>query len=169
MSTAATEDYVAKRAELLANLVLTREKGVEVFPFEEPKEAGMHLIALLPSIGGGRADLPILPRVGVEVMGTDDTLETEEEATAYARKHWKDRKGKGFFLGPVVLLLFSMDGDKGYFGWLMEPQVSQGEGPTLTRVFSPTMTRISKTSTEVIFRASQAWYEAMVQLLLREK
>jgi hypothetical protein len=31
------------------------------------------------------------------------------------------------------------------------------------------MTQITKTSAEVMFREAEAWYEAMVQLLLREK
>src|SRR6266508_117903 len=114
MNTTATEDYVAKRAELLANLVLTRQKGVEVFRFQDSSDVGVNLFALLPSIGGVQNGLPILPRIGVKVMGTDDPLETEDDATTYVRKHWQGRHGKGLFLWPTVLLLFSMEGDKGY-------------------------------------------------------
>ena len=169
MSTTATEDYVAKRAELLANLVLTRQKGVDVFRFQEPHESGLHLLATLPSIGGAQTGLPVLPKIGVEVLGTDEPLDSDDDATAYARRHWKDRRGKGFSLTPIVLFLFSMEGDKGYFGWIMEPRVSKGREPTLTRVLLPVMTKITKTSAEVIFRESEAWYKAMVQLLLRDE
>jgi hypothetical protein len=167
MSTTVVEDYVAKRAELLANLVLTRQKGVVVFRFQDPEDAGMHLLATLPSIGGVDTGLPVLPRIGVEVLGTEESLKTEADATAYVRKDRRDRQG--FFLGPIVLLLFSMEGDAGYFGWIMEPRVSKSEGPTLTRVVAPAMTKITKTSTEVIFRESETWYAATVQLLLRDK
>lgn len=166
MSTTA-EDYVAKRAELLAKLVLTRREGVEVVRSEDPDDSGLHLVAFLPSISD-QSKLPFLPCVGVEVMGTDEPLESEDTATAYVREHWEDRERKGFSFRPVVLLLFSMEGDKGYFGWLMEPRVGASEGPTLTRVFSPAMTKITKPSTESIFRASEAWSEAMVKLVVRD-
>ena len=112
---------------------------------------------------------PILPRIGVEVMGTDEPLEVEDDATAYARRHWKERQGRGFSLLPIVLFLFSMEGDKGYYSWLLKPNVSNNGGPTLTPHFSPTMTKITKTAAEVIFREAETWYEAMVQLLLRDK
>jgi hypothetical protein len=165
MSTATTEDYVAKRAELLATLVLTRQKDVHLARFQAPQETGMDLLVQLPSLKGG--DKGYQPYIGVEVMGTDDSLETEDEATVYANRHREDRPA-GFCLSPIVLLLFSMDGDKGYFSWLMEPKVTK-EGPTLTRASSLNMTKITKISIDVIFRESADWYKATVPLLLRDK
>jgi hypothetical protein len=168
MSTAATEDYVAKRAKLLATLVLTRQKDVHPLDFHATEDVGIDLIVVLPSIGESKYETPVRISLGVEVMGTDDSLETETAATAYANQHREDRPA-GFFLGPIVLLLFSMDGDKGYFSWIMEPKVTKAEGPTLTRVSSLDMTKITKTSTEIIFHESAAWFEAMFQILLRDK
>jgi hypothetical protein len=167
MSTAATDDYVAKRAKLLATLVLTRQKDVRPVEFHAESDIGVDLIVALPSFGEGKSGEPIRSALGVEIMGTDDPLETEVEATAYANRHREDRPA-GFFLGPIVLFLFSMDGDKGYFSWIMEPKIAK-EGPTLTRAALFDMTKITKTSTEVIFRESAAWFEAMYQTLLRDK
>jgi hypothetical protein len=168
MSTTATEDYVAKRAELLANLVLTRQKDVQVHRYQASADVGMDLIVQLPSVGAAKSQL-FRPCFGVVVMGTDDSLETEVEATAYANRHWEDRPTMSFFVAPIVLFLFSMDGDKGYFSWVLEPKVTKTEGPTLTRVSSFEMTKITKASTEAIFRESAVWVEAMFQLLIRDK
>ena len=168
MSTAATEDYVAKRAKLLATLVLTRQKNVRPIDFHAAIDVGVDLIVQLPSIGESKFGPPILPSLGVEVMGTDDSLETEAEATAYANRHRENRPA-GFWMGPIVFLLFSMNGDRGYFSWILEPKVTKAEGPTLIRVSSLDMTKITKTSTEVIFRESAAWFEVMSQVLLRDK
>src|SRR6266540_3961081 len=129
MNTTATEDYVAKRAKLLATLVLTRQKDVQPLDFQATTDIGVDLIVTLSSIGESKFGPPVRPSLGVEIMGTDDPLETEAEATAYANQHREDRPS-GFFLGPIVLFLFSMDGDKGYFGWILEPKVSKSEGPT---------------------------------------
>jgi hypothetical protein len=167
MNTTATEDYVAKRADLLATLVLTRQKDVQLLRFQAPTDTGVDLIVQLPSIGESKHEPPIRPFIGVEVMGTDEALETEVEATTYANRHREDRPAV-ICLGPIVLFLFSVDGDRGYFGWIMEPQVTK-EGPTLTRASSLNMTKITKSSTDVIFREVADWYKATVPLLLRDK
>ena len=167
MNTTSIKEYVAKRAELLANLVLTRNKDVQLLRFQAPEDVGLDLFVQLPSdiLTDG---IPIQPCVGVKILGTDDSLETEADATAFVDQHWNDRLMKGLFLVPLVLFLFSMEGDKGYFGWILEPKVTR-EGPTLTPVSSLTMTKITKTSTDVIFRAATAWFDAMHSVVVRDK
>src|SRR5437763_1021408 len=88
-------DYVAKRAELLARLALTRQKDVRLLGFEADADIGLDFLVQLPSIGEPKG-LPILPCIGIEVIGTDEPLETEDQATAYANRHRKERP-KGFF------------------------------------------------------------------------
>jgi hypothetical protein len=49
-----------------------------------------------------------------------------------------------------------MEGDQGYFSWVMEPRVDREQGPSLTWVESPDMTKITKKSIEDVFdRAEQ--------------
>lgn len=102
----------------------------------------------------------------MEVIGTDEPLGTEAEATAYANWHRADRSAGGSFVVPIVLLVFSMEGDKGYFGWILEPRVGTSGEPTLAPA---TVLKFTKTSTESIFRDSTSWFEAMFQVLLPEK
>ena len=80
MSTAATVDYVAKRAKLLAELVLTRQRDVQLVHFQAPADAEMEvdLIASLPSVAETRFGGPFRPSLGVQVMGTEQALDTEE-------------------------------------------------------------------------------------------
>jgi hypothetical protein len=168
MSTAATVDYVAQRAELLAQLVLTRRRSVRVLSFKEPADIGLEFIVQLPPLlKGGKTSQP-QSCFGVQVEGTSEPLEDERRATAYAKQQWKHLSLKGFFLAPIAFLLFSMEGDRGYFSWLMEPQVKPGRDPSLTRVTSPDMTKITKMSIDIVFDEVERWFEAMAEILLRD-
>jgi hypothetical protein len=64
------------------------------------------------------------------------------------------------------VLLFSMENDQGYYGWLMEPCVSLGEGPTLARVTAPEMTKITKAGVDHIVQEAIDWNKAMAELFV---
>jgi hypothetical protein len=168
MSTATVADYVAKRAELLARLVLTRREGARVIAFEDPQDTGF-LVQLPHSRDRGRSKAP-QPSVAVYVKGTDDRLEDERRAVANCRELWKGLSDKAFdfYLAPVVFLLFSMEGDQGYFSWVMEPHVDRDRTPSLTRVEAPEMTRISRKSIEELFDRVEEWSEATAEILIRQ-
>jgi hypothetical protein len=156
-------EYVEKRAELLAHLVLTRRKDVRVFKFQESEDAGLDLVArLLTPVGDGE----IYPTFGIQVMGTDEPLANERVATKYAMNRWRHRASKGNFLFPIVVLLFSMEGDQGYFSWVMQPDVTNEASPTLTRV-SLDMTRITKASIDEMVEDVVHWFQATAELLLK--
>ena len=165
MSTA-TIDYVAKRAELLAQLVLTSRKGVRLVPFTEASNAGVGLVAQLP----GRADLGpdkmIQPYLHVQVKGTADLLEDEHSAAVFAKRHWKP---VSLLMAPAVFLLFSMEGDRGYFSWMLEPRTERGKGTTLTWIQAPEMTKINKKAIETIFDKVEQWFVATAELLIRDE
>ncbi len=164
MSTA-TADYVAQRAKLLAELVLTRRKGVRLLSFTEAADTGHGLIAQLsvPDLGHDRQ---IQPYLNVQVQGTDEPLEGEHTATACGKRHWKPLS---LFMAPAVFLLFSMEGDQGYFSWMLEPQVDPKRGPTLTWVEAPEMTKITKKAIDEMFDRVDEWFEAMSKILLRDQ
>jgi hypothetical protein len=168
MSTA-TVNYIARRADLLAQLILTRRKGVRILTFDDESDAGIDLIAQLPPLAGGGHDGTIKSYVCVQVKGTSGALEDEAAAVEYIRKLWKPISEKTYFMAPVVFLLFSMEGDQGYFSWVMEPRVDREEGPSLTRVESPEMTRITRKSIDGMLDEVEKWFKAMSEVLLREK
>ena len=65
-----TVDYVAKRAELLAQLVLTRRKGVQLLSFTVGSHMGIDLIAQLPlRIGERLRGLPPGPDKSITAEG----------------------------------------------------------------------------------------------------
>jgi hypothetical protein len=166
---AATGNYIAQRADLLAQLVLTRRKGARIVSFAQANETGIDFIAQLPPLPDEGHDGKIKPYLCVHVKGTSATLEDERAAAAYSRQHWKPISGKAFFLAPVIFLLFSMEGDQGYFSWVMEPRVDREQGPSLTWVESPDMTKITKKSIEDVFDRTEQWFKAMAEIVLRDK
>jgi hypothetical protein len=157
------KDYGIQRAELLANLVLTRRKDVSVFPVGEKYDVGIDLFVrvMIPVM-----NRQVLPTFGVQVKGTSHPLNDEQAATRYA-KGLKLTPLKGLFLFPIVVFLFSMEGDKGYYSWLMEPFVSSEGSPSLERASTLDMTKIQKGSVDDIVQRVVEWFEVMGSLLLK--
>jgi len=153
--------YVAQRAELLANLVLTRRKDVEVIPLHQ-KDVGIDLVARVrqPVMGG-----QVLPMFGVEVKGTVNPLADDEAATRFANARAKRRPSSGLFLFPIAIFLFSVEGDVGYYCWLLEPSVPRDRSPRLDRVSNLSMHKITKRSLDDMVQQVVAWFEAMGDLL----
>ncbi len=102
---------------------------------------------------------------GVDVKGTAKALDDEAAATRFAHASWKHRPTSGLFLFPIAVLLFSMEGDLGYYGWLLEPSVPNEHSPRLDRVATLTMHKIAKRSVDDIVQQVVAWFDAMGELL----
>jgi hypothetical protein len=117
MSEATKAEMIGRRSELLATVVLTRRLNVDVHPLGA-HDQGIDLICTIRPDPGEKLH-GFLP-FGAFVWGTAEALETEEEATRYARSHKKDFNKQLFFM-PVIVLLFSMMNDTGYVSWLVRP------------------------------------------------
>jgi hypothetical protein len=162
MSTATTEDYVAKRAELLANLVLTRRKDIQVLPLDEKSDAG---VDFLVRITKPTTNSPVNPYFGVIVKGTDVALEDEREAGRFANQVVRVVNAQAFLLAPLVVMVFSMEGDRGFWGWVMEPAVSGSNSPALNRPDRTKVTEVSPESLADLFSAVVAWFDAVGAVL----
>jgi hypothetical protein len=157
-------DYVGQRAKLLASLVLTRRKDIRLITLDAPQDSGIDLLAQMttPVMNG-----QVLPSFGIEVKGTGEPLIDEHSATKFAnhsRKHWPFQ---GLFFLPIVVFLFSMEEDQGYFSWLMQPHVSKEDGPTLFRVASLEMKKITKKSVDSMIHQVEQWSEAMGEVSMK--
>ncbi|MCI0457597.1 MAG: hypothetical protein L0Z62_11555 [Gemmataceae bacterium] len=162
--TASVNKYVAERAELLARLVLTRRKDIRIVTFSDRADLGIDMIVrLLKPV----TDDQVYPYLGVVIMGTSESLEDEEVATKYANRGWKHHPTKALLLFPTLVLLFSVEGDIGYYGWLVEPQVSSVLGPNLTRVTPLRMAKIGKNSVDEIIDRVTEWFEAMGTMFVK--
>jgi hypothetical protein len=162
--------YINQRANLLARLVLTRRKGILVFPFPEdsdkrpPRAEGTDFIAIFQKANIVGAHL------FARVKGTNEVLKDEQAAFAYCSEDWKLMYAEPSLFAPTVFLLFSVEGDQGFFSWVLEPQVDREKGSTLTQVESPVMRKINRKSMEELFDRVEEWYKAMAsEHLLRGK
>jgi hypothetical protein len=166
MSTVSSvERYTDQRAILLANLVLTRRPDVRILPFQEGEDSGIDLIAQVVSEGNPDG---LIPSFAVEVKGTSRTLPDEASAVKYGNQHAKQRAARrGFIFLPTLVFLFSMDGDLGYYSWIMEPAVNAKGGPSLTRVSPLCFQRIGKETLDTIIARVQDWIQAMAKALLK--
>jgi hypothetical protein len=110
---------------------------------------------------------PIQPSLAVMVKGTSVELDREEDANSYAKRNWKPLSGNPLLLSPVVFLLFSMDGDQGFYSWLMEPKLEGKGAPGLDFVETADMTKITRKSIDHLFDKVESWYSMMAGFLLR--
>jgi hypothetical protein len=124
------EAFVGQRAKLLGEVVLTRSKDIQVVPFPPGSSAGVDLIAF---IAGEHPDLLATPYFGVEVQGTAQSLKDAKAASRFASHTMQGVSETQILFAPVILMVFSMEGDRGYWGWVMQPSVDGLNSPSLSR------------------------------------
>jgi hypothetical protein len=112
-------DMIQKRSELLATVVLTRRLNIDVHPFSDPVDPGINVICTIRPDPDDKVQ-GFFP-FAVIVWGTAKELTTEHEATRYARSRKRMHTDKAEFFMPVIVLLFSMQKDEGFFSWLVKP------------------------------------------------
>lgn len=157
--------YTDERAELLAKLILTRRKDLQLVSFEDRQDLGIDMIIRMSNPQG--AEELVAPYFAAQIMGVSDPLENEEAATKYASRNWKRRPAKSLWLCPILVMLFTVEGDVGYYSWLMEPDVGKEDEPSLTRVSSPSMRKLNNKAVDEIIERVREWFEAMSDLLVR--
>jgi len=158
-------EYVWERTRLLARLVLTRQKGTTVSELGGSFDIG---VDFLVKCGKRIGKLKIVPLFGVELSGTLEPLKTEHEADRKARTKFKLWSTKAVFLFPIMFMLFSVESDAGYFGWLLEPTITHQGFPKLERVSRIDLKKIDTDTMNIAFDHIQAWYEAMAVITMKE-
>jgi hypothetical protein len=156
--------YTSQRAELLARLALTRNRGVQVIDAGAKDDLGLDLIVritepVLPS--------EVVPVFGVQVKGTSRKLPNNASADKYVAEHWGHWRPPQFYLFPIVFLLFSVDDDEGYFGWVMRPDVIDGS-PTLTKAEVPAMASVKHRALDTVFGRVYKWFGAISKTIVAE-
>lgn len=155
--------YTGQRAEVLANLVLTRRKDVRILTLKDQDDAGIDLIAQLLTPA---PNLPASPYFGVRVKGTSNPLDDERAANRFANQVVRSMTSQSFIMAPVALMVFSMEGDRGYWGWLMKPSVDERNGPSLAKTERMDMAEVNASSLDTLFEDVTAWFEAMGGVLV---
>jgi hypothetical protein len=158
--------YVAHRAELLARVVLTRRKDIHILALGEKANVGIDLIAHIMTPNPG---LPANPYFGVQVEGTANALEDRKAVNRMASQVVRETTTRPFLLAPIILMIFSTEGDRGYWGWVMDPIVNGGNSPSLHRVARMEMVELSNESLDDLFSRGISWFEAIGNVLLGDK
>jgi hypothetical protein len=158
--------FVGQRAELLAQVVLTRRKDVHILALGEKADVGIDLIAhTMTPIPGLQAN----PYFGVQIKGTAKPLDDKNAANRMANLVVRSTTANAFILAPIILMIFSMEGDQGYWGWVMEPFVDGSNSPTLHRPVRMQMTEISSETLDDLVSRVISWFDAMGKILLRDE
>lgn len=157
--------YTDRRAALLAEVVLTRRKDVQVIPLGEKADVGIDFIVQITTPISGH---PGNPSFGVRFHGTSKPLNDERAANRLANQV-AETPARTPLLAPIVLMVFSMEDDRGYWGWLMEPVGIGSSGPSLQSVLRMEMREINNESLEDLFSQVISWFEAASKFLLRQK
>ncbi len=141
------------RARLLAKVLLTRQPSV----ITEIQEID-GLDFLVQPVPEGDAEATVIPAFGVFVKGTARRLADATAANNHLAAHWNRAKANRFVM-PVIGLLYSMEGDVGYWSWLSEPVASKGSGlPRLRLIDHPDFKRIETRTAENLRSGIADWY-----------
>lgn len=154
---------VAKRAQLLARLILTRQPSVVT----EVELGDLDLLVhLYPDEDDKNKTVPVF---GVLVYGTDQAVDTEERAGLRANGRWHNLE-KHRYVMPVLVLLFSMQHDEGYFAWANEPIIHLGSSkfPGLLNRSHLEFKKATSRSVQQIFSQIREWYSVLAQLIFEE-
>jgi hypothetical protein len=160
--TTSIDQFVSQRAMLLARVVLTRRPDVHVLTLGDREDVDIDLMARIKT---PIPDLPVIPYFGVVVKGTADPLVDKKAANRMAN-HVRPMPARAFFLAPIVLMCFSMERDRGYWAWVMEPSVDGPDGPSLEYRERLEMLEINGRSLDELLSRVFSWFEAMGKVLL---
>jgi hypothetical protein len=139
-----------ERARALATLLLTGHTGVDVD--DVTGDIGIDLVARITTGPG-------LRQLGVELRYVLSPV-TAEHANHVSRHTLKSHLDYGPFPFPVVMFLFTMADDAGWYTWIAEPVVTAESGPHLPLRDNPDFRPLNDAAvTDLLARVNQ-WYDA---------
>lgn len=148
----------AHRARILAMVQFTSRTDLQVSDIQE--DGGLDLLVRIVSDGPGYQKY-----LGVQLKGTNTSLSDAERATHYLGKTKLVGKQSLKYSFPVIVLLFSMADDKGYFSWSIEPLVNRSGEPKLKLHEQLTFAAFDRLSLETIVNRVNEWHDSLVALL----
>jgi len=148
-------DMVGRRSELLATVALTRRLDIEVHRMD--LDSGIDFMGIIRPEPD--EELQGLLLFGVVVKGTAKPLPSHLAAEKFFRAiSSKSGSINGKYFLPVIVLLFSMNHDEGYFSWLVEPDV---ETEALIQHPDLTFTPFDLKQLDQMTSRIKKWYEQL--------
>ena len=155
--------FIAQRAELLATLFLTRREEVEIVRLGDKSD---ELFDFYINVKAAEGKGNTFGRIGVKTYGVSPAIADAAAAKKLVHKRIEDPQAMPRIPIPVVVMLFSMENDEGYYGWLKEPQV-QGEHPLLVIPQTVDMKPLDTKAVNEIVDRSLEWSTRLWTLLNR--
>ena len=140
----------------------TSRSDLQVSDF--PEDAGLDLLVRIVSDGPGYQKF-----FGVKLRSTTAPLPSADRATRYLDSTVFSRKHEGKHLPkysfPVIILLFSMQDDKGYFVWSIEPLVTESGEPRLRMNGDMSCATFNRSTLGTIVDRVNVWHDSLAALL----
>jgi hypothetical protein len=144
---------IDKRARAMAMVRLTRRRDLDVR--DEPAYDGLDMFVSILSKDKGRRC-----RFGVVLRGRLEEV-SDKQANTVLGPTTRSLLRIEPVPFPVVLFLFTMHGDQGWYTWVAEPVVSPDEGPGLRRLGHPSCRPLDDEALDEIVARVVRWYDAM--------
>jgi hypothetical protein len=148
------------RQTALATVFLTAREDVQVIPAD--LGGGIDLIAEIVSKESRTC------MFGVVIKGTSKPLVDERDASRFLIEWMRRSKTTQAFPFPILILVFSMREDAGYYAWSAEPEVSPEGIPKLLIREAPLCRRATRRSLDGIVEDVNRWHQSLYSLLIDE-
>jgi hypothetical protein len=143
---------IEHRTQALTTVFLTGRNNIEVINL--PNLGELDMLCRIVSPGEEYEML-----FGVIGKGTSEVLVSARLAETYLNSRLRGLKAVKTYPFPVLVIIFSMQSDDGYYSWKIEPTVSDSApGLILNDRFS--CERATKTGLDSIIEKVRAWYSA---------
>lgn len=153
------KQFVAERTEALAMVYLTRRPDLWVTKGSDdlPYNLIVHLQNEHP---------PSNKTFAVELRGAESPV-TIEHANKVLLPTMRTLGRNARVSMPVCLFFFTMQDNKGYHTWVLQPVIENSRNPRLVARETADCVELSNEVIEAITQKVDTWYEALDQLLLR--
>ncbi len=152
--------FLEQRARILAMVQFTSRSDLQVSSLDE--DSGLDLLVRIASDREGHQDL-----FGVILEGTTEVLANRDAATRHLETLFRKRDDKTAptYSFPVVVLLFSMPNDKGFYAWRIEPTLKGMREPRLKVHGRLSCDTFDRKSLDKIVKKVAEWHERLFTLL----
>ena len=149
------EEFFARRAEDLAFIHLTRRDDLIVNRIPSP-DSGVDLLVTV-----ARGGVPTGRMFGVQVKGCGGSVRSPGDLECVLEQpHARSVADAPF---PLCMFVFTMDDDRGYYGWLKEPVHGTRRSVALRPVKQVGWAELDNAAMTKIVGAVEAWYDAKRQ------
>lgn len=154
--------YVGLRAEALAKVYLTRRDDLII---SEQQQGAGTLDFLLKITQDGKYSGRMF---GIEVKATASSSDLIQEQEFFKVKNKKYNFNISFFKDlpfPMCLFFFTVDNDKGYYKWILEPIIKDHNNVALKINENEELTLLNDEEIDNIITIVNSWYDHKSNLI----